>query len=145
MPVPQYSYMIGSGWNLPLGSLTNVELIKPPAERYFYPPSSFGSYDPGGAYTQLDGVTNYRGYASVVWDWRGQPGGWITYGQVEYFKTTFLNGSLSGKVTIYTKTATHNVYERYNAIATITKLPDSGANFKVFARFQIRLSHLVAL
>lgn len=145
MPVPRYSYMIGAGWGLPLGSLTNVELIKPPNDPYLYPPASYGSYDPGLAYAQLDGVTSYRGFPSVSWDWRGQPGGWMTYGQAEYLRTQFFNGSLSAKVTVYTKTATHNVYERYNAIATITKLPESGANFKVLNRFQVRLSHLVAL
>ena len=146
MPVPIYDYRIGAGWNLPLGSLTNVELIQPPGERYIYPPASYGTYDPGAPYLQDNGILKFRGYPSLSWDWRGNPGGYITYGQANHLRV-LICGSLdfSGTATIYTPTLTPHVYARFNTIAQFQKFNESAPNFKIFTRFGIRMIHLVGL
>jgi len=141
-----YQFMIGAGYNLPLGSLTNIETIKPTGLPYLYPPQSYGTYDPGVQRTRLNGVAHYDGFGGLSWNWTGNGGnGIMYYGGAQKLRTDYLNGQLSGTVTIYTPTTIPLTYARYNAVATMTKFPDSGANFKVFNRFSIRMSHLVAL
>lgn len=146
MTPPLYDYRIAPGWNLPLGSLTNVETITPAGERTIYPPASYGTYDPGQIAMQLNGIEKFRGYASLNWDWKGNPGGYITYGQAKHLRV-WICGSLnfSGTATIYTPTLYPGVYERYNTVAVFPKFAEAGPNFKVFNKFGIRMTHLVGL
>lgn len=141
-----YQYMLGAGYNLPLGSLTNVELVQDYNGKYLYAPQSFGSYMPGAPKIRLNGVEFESGFPSVDWLWTGNGGrGIITYGGARKLRTNFLNGQWSGTLTIYTKTTNETSYELYNAVGTLRKFPESMPNFKVFNGFGIRMSHLVAL
>lgn len=143
---PTYQYMIGAGYNLPLGSLTNVELITDPNGLTLYPPQAFPTYLPGVAASRLNGIEYERGYASVDWSWTGNSGkGWITYGGARLLRANYFGGLWSNTLTIYTKTTNETSYERYNAVGTMKKFPDSAPNFKVFHGFGIKMSRLVAL
>lgn len=141
---PIYQYMLGAGYNLPLGSLTNVELIQGSDGKYLYPPDSFGSFNVGQETPQLNGLNSYQGFESVEWNWTGNGGkGYITYGGARTLRTNFFNGVWSATLTIYTKTSNELSYERYNAVGTMKQFPDSAPNFKAFTGFGIRLTHLI--
>jgi hypothetical protein len=143
--MPVYLYAIGAGWNVALVSLTNVELIRPTGERYLYPPQSFGTYDPGIFRVRGDGSVTTSGKPFLLWRWTGQPGGRLTYGQARHIQTTYAAGGWSGKVTIYTKTTNSAAYERYNAMIILPKFSEAEPNFRVFTRFDIRMTQLAAL
>lgn len=139
-----YSYAIGSVHDLPLGSLTYIEDIVVNGA-HVYPPQGFGFYSAGLQAWRGNGVANYQGYPSTEWKWTGQGGnGWFPYAQATSIKNTFLGGNWSGTVTVYTKTDQNSAYALYNATATIYQVAESGANFKAYTRFGIRLSHMVA-
>jgi hypothetical protein len=145
-PAPRYQYKIGSGYNLPLGSLTNVELIADYNGKYLYPPQGFPTYLPGLPKIRLNGIEFESGFSSVEWLWTGNGGqGIITYGGARKLRTDYFNGQWSGSLTIYTKTANETSYELYNAVGTMRKFPESAPNFKIFTGFGIRMSRLVAL
>ncbi len=144
-PTPKYDYRIGAGWNLPLGSLTNIELIRPTGDKYFYPPKSFGTYQPGQFRIRGDGLVYTAGFPTLDWPWFGNPNGYLTYAQRAYLSTTFCNGGDSGKVTIYSKQRYSNVYVRSNAVMILEPLPSIGANFGVHERFVAHMTRLVNL
>jgi hypothetical protein len=143
---PLYDYRIGAGYNLPLGSLTNIETVADPNGRLLYPPQSYGSYLPGAPAYRLTGIEYERGFPSLTWSWAGNGGnGFMTYGGARVLRATFFGGLWSNTLTIYTKTTHESSYERYNAVGVLQKFPDSAPNFKVFTRFSIRFTRLVAL
>lgn len=135
-----YDYRIASGQNLPLGSLTNVEDITPTGDRSFYPPQTFGSYDPGAARLRPDGSVYHAGFPSVVWKWRS-----MTRDQYKYLQDTYCNGGYSGTVTIYTRTEDDSAYERYNATLRLPKMPEADLNFTHFTNVDVLMIRLVAL
>lgn len=145
-PSPRYQYMIGAGYNLPQGSLTNVELIQDYNGKYLYAPQGFGSYLPGSPKDRLNDVEFESGFPSLTWLWTGNGGqGIITYAGARKLRTDYFNGQWSGTLTIYTKTTNETSYERYNAVGKMSKFPDSAPNFKIFNGFYIRMRHLVGL
>lgn len=89
-PIPQYDFRIASGYNMPLGSLTNVELLKPTNDKYFYPPIAL--YDPGQFIVRGDGQLYIAGYPSVQWAWTGNPGGRVTRAQARLLMTNYCGG-----------------------------------------------------
>ncbi len=141
----RYDYRIGAGWNLPLGSLTNVELIKPTSDKYFYPPRSFGTFNPGQYRVRGDGMIYTAGKQSVDWPWFGNPEGRLTPAQAKYLSDTYCSSGVSGKVTVYTKTRDSNSYARYNAVMILSPYPESGINFNNFGRFIAHMTALVPL
>lgn len=143
---PLYQFMIGPGYNLPLGSLTNVELIVDSTGRTLYPPQVFPSYLPGLAVVRLNGIEFERGRPSVEWLWTGNSNkGYMTYNGARTLRENYFGGNWSGSLTIYTKTSNESSYTLYNAIGTIRKHPESDANFRIFQRFGIKMSRLMAL
>lgn len=146
-PTPKYQYAIGSGYDLPFGSLTNVELIQDENGVYLYPPSSFGEYFPGSPATRFDGLEYERGRPSSNWPWAGKDGnGYLTYSGAKTIRDDYFNGNWSGSLTVYTPTdGNPDEYERVNAVGTIKKMPDSGANFKIFGRYGIKLTRIRAV
>lgn len=138
---PRYSYAIGAGYNLPLGSLTNVELIIPTGGTPFYPPESYGTYDPGDDRIRGDGTLYQAGFAFCEWRW----GGRITRLQISHLQDTYCAGGRSGKVTIYTKTDDANTYARYNALMLLPKLPDSRHSFTIQQDYNVRMTRMQAL
>lgn len=142
----RYDYRIAAGHSVALGSLTNIENIVPAGERALYPPASYGTYSPGQYRIRGDGTVYVAGYPSVLWPWRGRPGGYITYGQAKYLRELICgSGGWSGKATIYTTTVSASTYERYNCVAVFPQFAESEPNFKIFAGFAIRMTRLVAL
>ena len=140
---PKYQYMIGAGYDLPLGSLTNVELIVDDNGVYCYPPASFGEYMPGAPATRFDGLEYERGRPSTDWPWTGANGnGYLTYSGAETIRNDYFNGNWSGSLTVYTPTDESGTYARFNAVGTIRKMPDSGANFKTFGKYGIKLTRM---
>lgn len=136
---PRYSYAIGAGWNLPLGSLTNIELITPTGGTPFYPPESYGTYDPGDDRIRGDGTLYQAGFAFCEWKW-----GKITRLQISHLSDTYCASGRSGKITVYTR-VTSNSYSRFNAVMLLPKLPDSRHNFLVQQDYVVRLTRLQAL
>lgn len=138
-----YLFKIGAGWNLPDGSLTNVEDIHPTNDVNCYPPVAL--YNPGNYLIRGDGSLYIAGYPAVQWVFGGNPGGKITRLQARYFQDTYCNGGYSGTVTINTLTDNPGTYTRANAVMILPKLPDSGKNFTVFQSYQISLTRIVPL
>jgi hypothetical protein len=141
---PIYSFALGLGWNLPIGSLMNVENIQDAAGKYLYPPQSFGSYRPGAPIAAVNGVVKRHGFPSLDWNWTGNGGkGWMTYGGANALRNGYFGSLWSNTLTISTPTTTALSYARYNVVATMSDYPESAPNFKVFNGFQIRMTHIV--
>lgn len=103
-------YRIAAGHDVALGSLVNIETIKPSTDHYsFYGPKAIGSYDPGQPNVRGDGLYSFSGFPSVAWIFDV-----MTRTQLAYARTTWCNGGWSGYVTIYTTTG-GTTYARYNA------------------------------
>jgi hypothetical protein len=141
----RYSYALAVGYNVALVSLVNVQDITISGQKKIYPPQSFGTYRPGTFKMRGDGLYSTVGWPFLRWGWRGNPGGWITYGQARYFNTTYCAGGYSGKVTIYSMTQTFNTYERYNAVMQLPYIDEAEPNFKIFQGFEIKFIRLEAL
>lgn len=139
-----YPYAIGAGYDLPLGSLTYVEQIQDANGVYCYPPASFGEYEPGSPETRFDGLQYQRGRPFDNWPWTGANGnGYLTYSGAKVIRNTFFGGNWSGSLTVNTTTdETPNDFHLYNAVGTIKRMPDSGANFKVFSKYGIKLTRM---
>lgn len=142
---PQYNYSIGAGHGLPVGSLTNIETITPSGDVQFYPPASYGSYNPGQYIIRGDGSVYLSGYPSTEWVWSGSPGGKITRAQIRYLQETYCNNGYSGPVTILTTTDDPGVYQRTNATMILPKLPEGGKNFTVFQNYAVQMQRLGSL
>jgi len=138
MSIEQYA--IAAGNNVALGSLVNIETIKPGGDtHYFYAPKAIGFYDPGQPNVRGDGLYSFNGFASVMWRFLV-----MTRLQLAYARTTWCNGGWSGPVTIYTTTG-GVTYARYNANLLIS-LPNT-FDGSFFANKDVKLAFtgLVAL
>lgn len=142
---PVYDYKIGAGYNLPAGSLTNIESITPSGDTAFYPPVSYGLFNPGDFKIRGDGKVYLSGFPSTQWIWTGNPGGRITQKQARYLQDTYAGGGYSGTVTIQTQTDNPGTYGRFNAVMILPKLPDAGKNFNVFQQYAVSFSRLEEL
>src|SRR5678815_2158359 len=142
---PVYDYRIAPGHGQPIGSLVNIETITPPGDVQFYPPASYGSYNPGNMVIRGDGSVYLSGYPSTQWTWQGNPGGKITRAQVRYLQETYCNNSYSGPITILTQTDDPGVYGRFNAEMILPKLPEAGKNFTVFQNYSVQFVRMGSL
>ncbi len=142
---PVYDYKIGAGYNLPDGSLVNIETITPAGDTAFYPPVSYGLYNPGDFKDRQDGITYLSGFASTQWIWTGSPGGRITKAQARYLQDTYCAGGYSGTVTINSQTDNPGTYGRFNAVMKLPKLPDAGKNFAIFQQYAVSFTRLEEL
>lgn len=136
-----YAYAIGTAWNMPLGSLTNIQNIKPSGDvRAFYPPESLGSYRPGVFRIRGDGSVYIAGQSSLEWRWQS-----ITIPQVRYLQTTYCGSLYSGTVTINSTTDNAKTFARFNARMILPQLPDTGRNFTRYTNYTVRFVRLTAL
>lgn len=142
---PVYSYALGAGHNLPLGSLVNIETIVPGSSVAFYPPSAYGAFNPGEFIIRQDDLIYQSGFPVCQWAWVGNPQGKMTWEQARYLQDTYCNGGYSGFVTIYTQTDDPGMYQRFNATMKLTKLTDAGRNFTNFGQYTITFTQLVYL
>ena len=140
---PQYQYAMAAGYDQPIGSLTNIELIQDDNGVYVYPPSSFGEYEPGSPAKIFNGLTYFRGRPFTNWPWTGSNGnGRLDYSGAEKIRNDFFGGNWSGSLTVYTPLDNHGVYELCNAVGEITSMPDSSANFSMFNKYGIKLTRI---
>lgn len=137
-PKPAYQYALASGYNQPIGSLVNIETIKPSGDVYFYPPEGLGNFDPGQEKVRTNGLAFYSGFNETKWTWRGK----ITLAQARYLMDTYCNGGYSGTVTVLTTTDNKETYTRLNAVMKLPKLPEATRNFKVYTQYQVTLRRL---
>ena len=145
MIIPRYDFRIASGYNQPLGSLVNIETIVPTGDQAFYPPVSYGEYDPGTFKLRGNGRLYLSGHASTAWAWTGNPGGRLTPAQDRYLSDTYAGGGRDGTVTIYSPMEVQGTYARYNAVMTLPKLPEAGRNFHNLQTYTVRFTRLEAL
>ncbi len=108
-------YRIATGFNVALGSLTNIEGITPPGDEPFAAPKALPLYDQGKIAVRLNGLQFTRGYPNVQWFFSR-----MTYVQLAYLASTYCSGGLSGQVTIYT-TLGAAAYSRMNAVINLPK------------------------
>ncbi len=134
-----YDYRIGAGWNVALGSLTNIETITPTGEPTFKAPDVYGSYDPGVRRIRADGSLYHAGFGMVQWRFAG-----ITRGQVRYLMETYCANGYSGKVTINTRLDDPDTYTRYNAYMLLPKLSESQKRSWAFQDYIVRFTRLAA-
>lgn len=139
--MPVYDNRIGAGHNLPLGSLANIETIQPTGDVNFYPPESYGNYDPGVAKYRTDAHVAFSGFNKTVWRWRGK----ITRKQARYLQDTYCGGGYSGDVTIYTELDNPGTYVRCNAVMNLTKLTGATKNFTVFTLYEATMNKIGTL
>jgi len=136
---PQYQYKIAAGHDLPSGSLTNIEAIKPTNDRYFYAPEGYYAINPGTIRLRLDGTNYETGYPSTRWRFMT-----MTRAQYQYLISTYSTGgnSYSGNVTINTRDATAGTYVKRNAIMHIPTPEQLTPNFTVVQNIEIKFSRL---
>jgi hypothetical protein len=113
---PTYNYGIAIGWNIPDGSLTNVETL------LGYPPRT----QPVNEYpirrvtldqnVQDNGATNH--------EWPFEEG--IPIAAIKTIEDTFYGGGTVSNANVTIRTRRHNrgEYARYNAVATLPKAPE---------------------
>lgn len=122
--MPVYQFSIAAGWNQPLGSLVNVETIRPTGGQLFYPPDVYPGYDDGKRNYRGDQMVSFNGFPSVPWRFM------VLYKVQWYYLYHTINGdSMTGKVTINTLTNKNTTYTRYNAIMDLPPLSSSNKNF----------------
>lgn len=136
-----YDYRIAATYNQALGSLVNVETIKPTGDRYFYAPMAYGFASPGVQKVRLNGVGYRAGFPYVIWYFKV-----ATRAQYEYLSSTYCSSGYSGQVTIYT-TLGKSTYARYNAVLILpsTAEQEGGEFFAFRSGLRVTFSHLVAL
>lgn len=135
--MPVYQFAIAAGWDQPLGSLTNVELLKPSDGPYFHAPDVYPGYDDGNPNIRGDRMVSYNGSPSLPWRfmsfWKSQ----------RYYLYHTVNGdSNTGKVTIYTLTNKNTTYTRLNAIMNLPKLSQSSKNFDNIGPYTVTMTDL---
>lgn len=129
-------FRIAAGWNVALGSLTNVENIS----QIMYPPK----VTPVDGYPvrriALSGKVYGDGRIDHVWEYRS-----ITTTALYYIIDTYLSTATSAAVTIYTLSRV-GTYARYNATLV---LPQPGVDYDVAGtvveNLRLRFNGLVAL
>lgn len=132
-------YRIAAGYNVALGSLVNIERIKPTNDQYFFAPYAIGSGSPGQKKVKLNGPSYRSGYPSVDWVF-----GVLTRVQYEYLKTTYCGGGFTGEVTIYT-TVSGNSYSRYNAVIDVPPTIEIQNSFYAPHPVVVHMTHLIPL
>lgn len=138
MATPQYEYKIGVGYNLPDGSLTNVETIRAPGDwRNLYPPNAYSALNSGVPRVRLDSYRAFTGYNSIVWNFE-----LLTRKQYHYLKDTYCIGDgYTGTVTI-NSVDQNGTYQRYNAVMNIPTPAELDRNYKQNQKFQIQFIRL---
>jgi hypothetical protein len=147
MATPKYDYRIAMGFNVPLGSMTNVEtLLSPYQGLYPSAPTSpqLNRYPvrdmTGAGYERGDGRLDHP------WNWRV----WLR-ATMDYVVTNWFTVSgvivVSRPMTIYTPLHDRNgVYVRCNAYGTLFVPDDDGAfRLKRFDDPQLRFTKLIPL
>jgi len=132
-----FDYRIAAGYNVALGSLTNIESITVAGYK-FRAPQVYGTYNPGDYRYRGDGTVYQAGYASVVWKF-----GALTRGQYEYLRDTILSAAYSGKVTIYTRLGAAT-YTRMNAVMVLPKPVDTDGLFYAYKAVDVLMTRLAA-
>ncbi len=136
---PIQDYRIAAGHNVALGSLSNIETIKPTNDKYFFSPQAIGNYDPGQPNVRGDGLYSFSGQPSVDWFFAA-----ATRKQLAYARTTWANGGWSGYVTIYTTTG-DETYARYNAQMLISLYNVMDGKYFANKGMKLTMTGLVAL
>lgn len=135
-----YNYQIATGYNNAAG-LVNIENITPSGSRAFDAPDGLSKYRPGGqAIIRGNGTITWTGYPSTEWEWS-----LITLQQVRYLMTTYCASGYSGLVTIKTQTDNIEVYANFNAVMTLTPLPEFPLLYPEIAPYKVRFTRMVAL
>ncbi len=109
------TYLIGVGYDVDQDDLVNITSLPPMSADPFASPKALPLYDPGITKQRLTGELTSEGFASVTWKFTR-----LSYEQYEYLQTTYCNGGLSGKVTIYTQLGGASYY-RMNALIHLKK------------------------
>jgi hypothetical protein len=137
--MPVYQFAIAAGWDQPIGSLVNVELIKPTGGPYFHPPDVYPGYDDGNENVRGDQMVSFNGFPSVPWRF-------MSFWKIQrYYLYHAINGdSNSGKVTIYTLTNQNTTYSRQNAIMHLPELSQSQKNFDNIGPYTVTMRGLHA-
>lgn len=136
---PIQDYRIAAGHNVALGSLTNIETIKPTGADYFPMLQAIGNFNQGNAYVRGDGLYSFNGFSSVVWFFAA-----AQRLHLSYSRTTWCNGGWSGPVTIYTTTG-DTTYARYNANLLLSFYSVMDGKFYAIKGMQFAMTQLVAL
>jgi hypothetical protein len=129
---PLYSYRIGSGWNVSLSSLVNVELITQIAR----PPSKVLPVSIFPVRTQvLSNAVFGDGSLSLTWQFDS-----LLITGLNYIISTYLTTSTlpvaSKKVTIYTNNRDRALYTRYNCYLVY---PESGNDYTLDGLYALNL------
>lgn len=135
---PQYGYKIGSGYNLPDGSLTNVEMLRPNGGQYLYPPQGYNAFNPGSVRIRMDGQVYNTGFPSVEWKFDT-----VFRDQYRLWQSNFTIGgnSYSGTVTMVTPNI-QGTYTKYNSVMILPTLPAIERNFTAYRNMTIKFTRL---
>lgn len=124
-----YQYKIGFGaWNLPDGSLTNIEEIMDMGQGGIFAPQQHGNYSPGVRRPRVGTIPYISGEPSDAWEY-----GYITREQEEELRSR--NGGYDGLVTYTTMIGDYGVYTRHNAVLSLPFQPEVGDDFGVFPNY----------
>ena len=135
---PQYDYKIGYGWNLPDGSLTNVEALTDNQGRRLYPPSAYSSWNPGTSRLRTDGNIYQTGFTGVEWEFDTF---WREWYQV--WQSTFTVGGTSygGNVTIKTPSPA-GTFTAYSGVMILPPLSELERNLTSYKKVKISFMRL---
>lgn len=133
--MPIYDFRIAAGWDVALGSLTNVETIVTSDHRHFYPPDVYPGYDDGHENVRGDEMVAYNGFPLLPWRFS------IFYSIQRYYLYHTINGdSNTGKVTIYTLTNKGDTtYTRGNAIMYLPPLAQAQKNYTMVGPYTVTM------
>lgn len=134
-----YDYRIGVGYNVALGSLTNIEDITPTNDIAFAPPNAISTYSPGIRRTRTDSRDYFAGKKTCSWVFS-----MLTWKQVEYLMDTYCNSLYDGPVTIYTR-AGRTTYARFNALMKLPIPVEANRELVVYRDYRVTFIDLVAL
>lgn len=132
-----YDFRIATGWNVALGSLTNVEALPKQSGYRFFPPTIVPGYDDGEERFPGDGSLYLEGYPFVPWFM-----GDFRYPLWSYFFLTINAGLRRNKVTIYTPLYPGGSPVRRNAWMHLPKPTHAATDFNILPDYTIQMLRL---
>lgn len=118
-------YKIAAGFNVALGSMTDITTIVPSGDEAFADPKVLPMYEDGIVKIRGDGLVTIQGFAAQIWFWTR-----LTYKQYDYLRQTYCSGGLSGQVTVLVNVGGSASLTRMNAVLILNMPKDIKSEFR---------------
>lgn len=129
---------IGAGWNVALGSLTDIATISVSGIKFADPKTQY-FYGHGQRTIRADGSVYDSGYPYITWRF-----GIMTFAQYPYAQSTWCSGGWSGQVTIYCPLNDPSSFQRMNAVLIVPQQTELRAHLGWYIDVPFMFTRLVA-